>query len=327
MKKITNEEIIQRFREVHGDRYDYSKVIYKGRHTKVCIICPIHGEFWQTPGNHLNGHKCPKCAEKRKNSRTITAEEYKKRYYEKFGDSGYDLSLTEYVNTKKKIKVICHEETDGVEHGFFYTKPYDLMKGRGCPKCYEKRRGKWHFSNTEEFIMKARKIHGNKYDYSKVEYRGVKTKVCIICPMHGEFWQTPNDHLSGKGCSHCKESKMEKEVGKILIEKNVLFETQKTFDWLKMNSGKHQYIDFYLPEYNVAIECQGQQHFIPTTFGGDYDGNEMLEKTKNRDKNKHKLCTEHGIKLYYINFDDNFSDAVNRIYETENNTEPVNSEC
>ena len=55
----------------------------------------------------------------------------------------------------------------------------------------------------EEFIEKARQVHGDKYDYSKVEYKNNKTKICIVCPIHGEFWQRPNDHLNGRGCDKC----------------------------------------------------------------------------------------------------------------------------
>lgn len=61
-KKITNQELIERFKKIHGNKYNYSRVDYISMHTKVCIICPIHGEFWQTPHNHLKGQNCQKCA-------------------------------------------------------------------------------------------------------------------------------------------------------------------------------------------------------------------------------------------------------------------------
>lgn len=118
---------------------------------------------------------------------------------------------------------------------------------------------------TEEFLKKAKEIHGNKYDYSKVEYTGNKFKVCIICPEHGEFWQKPNDHLSGRGCPKCKSSHLERET-RILLEKNqIKYEEQKTFEWLKLK--KQQYLDFYLPQYSIAIECQGEQHFQKSGWG------------------------------------------------------------
>lgn len=119
---------------------------------------------------------------------------------------------------------------------------------------------------TEQFIEKARQIHGDKYDYSKVEYVNNKTNVCIICPEHGEFWQTPHNHLKGKGCPICSESKLEKKVRNFLIENKIKFETEKTFEWLK-NEGQLR-LDFYLPDYNIAIECQCEQHFKPIDFAG-----------------------------------------------------------
>lgn len=117
----------------------------------------------------------------------------------------------------------------------------------------------------EEFIAKARHIHGDKYDYSKVEYKGMHTKVCIICPEHGEFWQTPHHHLKGCGCELCSESKLERKV-KFILEENKIenYKRQYRTSWLNKQS-----LDFYLPDYNIAIECQGEQHFLPVKhFGG-----------------------------------------------------------
>lgn len=75
------------------------------------------------------------------------------------------------------------------------------MRGQGCPKCYGRNK------STEEFILEAKLVHGNKYDYSKAQYKTNQTKVCIICPEHGEFWQTPNNHVNHKrGCPVCNLS-------------------------------------------------------------------------------------------------------------------------
>ena len=67
-KKITQEEFIEKARLIHGNKYDYSKIVYINARTKVCIICPIHGEFWQTPHSHLNNHGCPACGKNVNNS-------------------------------------------------------------------------------------------------------------------------------------------------------------------------------------------------------------------------------------------------------------------
>lgn len=123
-KKLTQEEFISKAKQIHGGKYNYSKVKYINNRTKICIICPKHGEFWQNPHNHL--------------------------------------------------------------------------KGAGCSYCTSN-----HNYNTTEFVEKAKLVHGNKYDYSKVQYKGNKCKICVICPKHGEFWQIAGEHLKGHGCSKC----------------------------------------------------------------------------------------------------------------------------
>jgi hypothetical protein len=125
MKKLTTEDIVNRFKKVHGERYDYRKVVYTGCNEKVNIICPEHGMFKQLVGNHSKGHGCKQC------------------YYE-----------------RKTL-------------------------------------------SKEEFIERAKKVHGERYDYSKVIYTGYDEKVNIICPEHGMFKQTVANHLSGQGCPLC----------------------------------------------------------------------------------------------------------------------------
>ena len=279
------EEFVKRAREVHGDKYDYSKVEYKNANTKVCIICPIHGEFWQLPTGHLNGQGCQRCY----GNNISNTEEFIENAKKIHGDK-YDYSKVDYKNNKVKVCIICPE------HGEFWQKPNGHLSGNGCKKCSYVERGKNKSKTTEQFIEAAKQIHGNKYDYSKVDYKNNHTKVCIICPEHGEFWQKPNNHLTNKqDCPKCKQSKLEKELALWLQSKNINYVTQKKFEWLK---SKQNYLrlDFYLPDYNVAIECQGGQHFFQVEhFGGE----EAFKKQQIWDKLKKKLCNEHGIKMIY----------------------------
>ena len=167
-KKLEN--FVKKAREVHGDKYDYSKVEYTNNYTKVCIICPEHGEFWQAPNNHINQKQgCPKCSHR---SYKLSNEEFTIKAKEIHGNK-YDYSKVDYVNNRTKVCIICPE------HGEFWQTPYKHLNKQGCPRCYGNIK-----SNTEEFIAKAREVHGNKYDYSKVEYSGCENKVCIICPEH-----------------------------------------------------------------------------------------------------------------------------------------------
>ena len=298
-KKLTTKEFIEKAKEIHGDRYDYSKVNYVNSKTPVCIICPEHGEFYMKPTYHIfNKCDCQKCGEiKRINKRSLTTEEFINRAKKIHGDK-YDYSEVEYINNHTKVCIICPE------HGEFYMKPENhLILKQGCPKCY----GNVKLS-TEEFIKKAKEVHRDKYDYSKVEYINYETKVCIICPEHGEFWQTPHAHLNGQGCPHCLQSKLENSVLEILKKHNVSFECQKSFNWLVLERKLR--LDFYLPEYNLAIECQGMQHYKPIDGWG---GVKILNKIKKRDKIKKEKCIENGIRIIYIKYNDSIEYIENII--------------
>ena len=184
---------IEKATGVHGNKYDYSKVKFKTTKEPVCIICPEHGEFWQTPRSHMDGSGCPKCSYlKRTMQCTKTTEQFIKEAKETHGNK-YDYSKVEYIDSKTKVCIICPE------HGEFWQAPSSHLSGCGCRKCSKNAQKK----TTEQFIKEAKEIHGDKYDYSKVEYINNRTKVCIICPKHGEFWQTPESHLSGCGCRKC----------------------------------------------------------------------------------------------------------------------------
>ena len=196
-KVVDTNSFIIKAKEIHGDKYDYSKVIYNNSDKKVTIICPEHGEFEQTPANHThssNKRGCPKCGLiTRANKRKLTTEEFIKRAKEIHGDK-YDYSKVGYINSTKKVIIICPK------HGEYYMAPSNIIyqhNGQGCPKCSGFHR------TTEEFIHRAKEIHGDKYDYSKVEYTGCNNKVTIICKKHGYFKQLPNGHFNSYGCIDC----------------------------------------------------------------------------------------------------------------------------
>lgn len=191
------ENFIIKAREIHGDKYDYSKVNYINCDEKVCIICPEHGEFMQTPYIHLHGSACPQCGQlKSKKNKTLSDIDFIKKA-NNIHKSKYDYSKVNYINNRTKVCIICPE------HGEFMQTPSSHLSGRGCPQCANNNKLTFFNLTTEEFIDKAKNIQGNKYDYSKVKYINAKTKVCIICPEHGEFEQTPSSHLSGCGCPQC----------------------------------------------------------------------------------------------------------------------------
>jgi len=188
-KLLTTEIFIKRSIVIHKNKYDYSLVNYKNSRTKVKIICPIHGEFEQLPNNHLTGQICNECFKK---SKLLTNEIFIKRS-NIIHNNKYDYSLVEYKNNKTKVKIICPI------HGEFEQQPSKHLGGGGCRKCSIL----YKTLSLSEFIKKSKEMHGDKYDYSLVEYKNSQIKVKIICPIHGIFNQTPNSHLYGKGCKIC----------------------------------------------------------------------------------------------------------------------------
>jgi very-short-patch-repair endonuclease len=154
---------------------------------------------------------------------------------------------------------------------------------------------------TNEFIKKAKEVHGNKYDYSSCSYIAFSKKVCIFCNKHKSFfWQTPTNHLSGYGCPDCgyhrtNFSSAEEEIKEYLIKNNIEFIHQKRFDDCK--AQKKLIFDFYLPRHNTLIEYDGEQHYIEVSIWGGKLG---LEKRQFNDKIKTEYATSKGYKLLRI---------------------------
>ena len=242
--------------------------------------------------------------------RKLTQIEFIKKCILKYGNK-YDYSKVKYINSKVKVCIICHEKDEfGEEHGEFWQRPNDHLNGCGCPKCNDK-----YIPTTEEWIKKAKQVHGDKYDYSKTVYINSQTNICIICPEHGEFWQLPSTHLKGSGCPLCVGTHGEQYIMEFLNKNNIQFEFQKTFKWLKYR--KNLYLDFYLPELKCCIEFQGEQHYKPINFGSK-NKKELLSEFKliqKRDIVKEKLCRENNIRIFYIKYDElfNIENIINNI--------------
>lgn len=312
-----NTEFIGKAISIHGDKYDYSKVEYIKNSEKVCIVCPKHGEFWMTPHNHLQRRGCPVCAKiSRKEflnnyDRTSINEKTKEDFFAKANEKHsykYDYSKSEYVGHRIPMSIICPK------HGEFLMTPRQHLQGCGCYKCAKDNFSLKKRLGIDGFVEKARNIHGDKYDYSKVEYVDSFTKVCIICPEHGEFWQTPSAHIHlREGCPKCNESHLERLTRNILDNRSVAYISEcsrDTFPWLEL-----QTLDFYIPDINIAIECQGRQHFSDKAFSGRYRKRDFEYQIRN-DILKGKKCRENNVKLFYLV--DNISYALNSGIELYN---------
>jgi len=283
-----SEKFIEDSKIIHHNKYNYDNINYINIHTKVEIICNIHGTFLQKPLYHKN-HGCPECGKLSMKSKK-TKNDWLSDFVKIHGDK-YDYDKVNYINSKTKVEIICSE------HGSFLQRPMDHKNGTGCPECGKLKAIRVKNNIIEDFI----KIHKNVYDYSKVEYVDNKTKVEIICKQHGSFFQRPSSHRAGSGCPECKVSKGEREIYNILKSNDVVFETQYKFH--NCRSKYPLVFDFFLTEYNTCIEYDGIQHFQPIEKWG---GVKRYEMQKINDKIKNQFCKNNNIiliRIPYTNFD------------------------
>jgi ssDNA-binding Zn-finger/Zn-ribbon topoisomerase 1 len=203
-KRLDTNDFIQRAREAHGDKYDYSKVRYTGADTKVTITCPMHGDFSQRAADHLRGIGCRLCGNIEKSKKgNMGREAFVAKAIEKHGHH-YDYALVNFVNTKTQVTIICPE------HGKFRQTPDVHLRGCGCPVCRYIKSAKANALTVEQFKAKAKTVHRNRYDYSQVKYVNINTPVTIMCSDHGPFQQAPVSHLRRAGCPQCRIERLRK---------------------------------------------------------------------------------------------------------------------
>lgn len=302
---ITFNEFVSLSREINGNRYEYIK--FEGTRLlkeKVEIICKIHGIFSQKIEKHLRAKQnCPKCAKNYK----LNTDFFIKKAINKFGNK-YIYDKVDYKNAEDLIIIGCKA------HGYFTQKPGQHLYGTiGCNLCKIASK-----SNNERFIHRSKLKHGDLYDYSKVKYVNKSTRVCIICKNHGDFWQTPHEHLAGCGCQKCRLKSQTLLFNKLKekIHEEILFEIdKKVVSWI----GKQRF-DIYFPKYNITVEYNGEQHYrLVSLF--KFEGKD-LKKQQERDKRKRKLCKENNCFLFEVKYDyteDDFKQLVLNINNIINN--------
>lgn len=277
--------------EIHGKKYDYTKseLDYKGALKKITITCKKHGDFKQTPDNHVNdGKGCYQCGlDGHSLLFSRTQEEFIDLAKEIHGKK-YDYSLTEYKGADRKITIICKE------HGRWRQFASSHLKGHDCPSCI----GNAGLTQ-KEFVEKAIKQHGEIYNYHKVNYVNAHQKVKIECPVHGFFKQAPTDHIysTGKGCPICKETTGERKIRLFLEKQGISYKYQKRFKDCKHKTTLP--FDFYLPDSKMLIEFDGIQHSEPVLIWG---GEKALKSQKKRDELKNKFAFENNYNLIRINY-------------------------
>jgi len=236
---------ITKARKIHGERYDYSSVSYINSKTKVIIICREHGEFQQTPSNHLCNFNCQRCSNNFKlNTQTFIEKA------EQVHENRYDYSRVDYINTDTQVIILCKK------HGEFNQTPYfHINRKCGCPKCSNNVK-----LELFEFIDKANQVHNNKYNYSKVEYINNREPIIIICKKHGEFRQQPFVHLLRHSCPSCI-NKTEFKFYNTIKKFYPTLKRQYKVEWCK--NKLYLPFDFVIEDLNIIIELDGEQHFTP----------------------------------------------------------------
>lgn len=293
---LNQQEFLKRANILHNNIYDYSKSHYVNMHTKVCIICSKHGEFWQRPADHLNKKhptSCPTCSLKRPKMNT---EKFIKKA-QTLHHAKYSYDKTIYKGSHTKVCIICPV------HGDFFMNATNHLSGQGCPKCGISRRKNNQKMTEQKFRNLAYLIHDKKYSYEKDffdNYSNQKSKVKITCPVHGDFYQSVGGHINmHNGCPKCTlaQSHLEEEVGNFLTNilhiQNVITRTKNIIKPLEL--------DIYLPDYHIAIEVNGL--YWHSTAHTRISSSYHLNKTT--------LCEEKGIHLIHIYEDDwNFKQDI-----------------
>lgn len=278
----TTEDFITKARDFWGDKYDYEKVDYLSNNDKVTITCRKHGDFVQRPHSHLIGYEgCTKCHGKGKIDKAIFIEKATEKHEGKF-----DYSEVVFKSLDSDVTVICPT------HGIFRQKAKNHLRS-GCPRC-----GGSGQLTTQDFVNKARQIHGDLYDYSHTLYSISNANVQIDCPYHGQFDQRASHHLQGHGCPTCRQSRGEFRIEQKLKLLGVEFEQQKRFSDCRQD--RHLPFDFFIANRGI-IEFQGEQHFRPVDFG---NGESDYAAIRRRDEIKESYCSDNGIPMLIIRFDE-----------------------
>ena len=282
MRKLTRSEFIEKANLKHDFEYDYCLVEYVNNKTKVTIICEEDGPFDQIPANHLSGAKCPDCAHREMMDKQRKTKEGFVEDANIIYENKYNYDKVVYVNNHTKVIIHCDE------HGDFEQTPKDHLNSiTGCKQCGTKSRAKKRSLTTEQFLENATNIHGDLYDYSKIEYVNNHTKVEIICKRHDSFWQTPNSHVDRKAkCPDCQKE----------VERNLTRKTTEEF--IEQANGKYNHDRYSFSK--VVYNGDRNNVIIICKFHGEFEmrANSVMKAHECRKcVDRHKYTTEEFIEI------------------------------
>lgn len=291
--------MLEKARKVHGDKYDYTKVVYKTAQVKIEIVCPSHGPFWQSSDAHVNGRGCPACGREKSKATAHLSTSTQEEYLEKVGKvhgNYYSYDKTKYLGRTKDIIITCPV------HGDFQQKASNHLIGAGCPICGIEKAHAHYLQTTNDFITKSKKVHGDKYDYSISEYKGKDHPVIVNCKTHGPFLlKKAHHHYLGHqtGCPKCSmsgTSKQEQALAEYVAslftgdeKEEILFNTRTFIKPLEL--------DILVQSRKIAIEYNGS--YWHSTQAGK-SPRYHLEKTKAVESRGYQLI--HVMEYEWINY-------------------------
>jgi hypothetical protein len=266
-------------------------IFYKDTVHSYKFHCSTHGDYYKSPQLIRAGFSgCPNCAV----NAMKPLEYYQDYLYEKTSGAITIKTNEEFPCQSRIYTFICST------HGEFRKRLDFVIKHTYCKKC-----GRNGRMTEEEFKKRANEIHNYEFDYCNSIYKNYDHALEIICKKHGSFFQTPNSHLSGSACPKCSSSRGEKRIRKILQQYEVSYLEQKTFNGC-ISKNKLRF-DFYLPQYNCAIEFHGIQHYLPVRWSQKQSKQEVIDihnLVKERDEIKRQYCKENSIRLLEIKYTD-----------------------
>lgn len=305
-------DFINRANEIHNHFYDYSKSKYITAKTIIEIICPLHGSFNILPTNHISLKRgCSECKKENKQPNVTNLKEFI-RQANMIHNNQYDYSKTIYENTFKPVTIICQI------HGEFLQRPTNHIQGLGCSECGNLKRTNKKLSSTENFIQKSKALWGNIYDYTNSDYIHSDKELIVLCKKHGEFKVTPHNHLRLVGCFQCTKennmSKGERIIYEFLLNNNIKFQQEYKFtDCINPKTNTLLRFDFYLLDYDILIEYDGEYHYRERK-----DRIDSLKEQQIRDSIKTKYCIDNNIRLIRISYLDNINQVLSSTLKYDN---------
>lgn len=264
MPKRINENsykiFVEKARALWGDTYDYPEnQAYLGSKEKLKIICKVHGEFLKSPNQLLKVPKsgCKRCGiERRVDASRLDGNEELAKLQELFPTyADFAFEGGTYTKVTDKVSFFCPE------HGKQSVRLSALKTGVGCGVCNTLKGLENRKLSLEEFLARAKAVHGDRYDYSKSVYKSTQTDIEIVCKEHGAFWQNTYHHMKGSGCPRC-----------FFDSRSEVFLPFTTFlsRAVEVHGDRYTYSDTGYTGVNSEVEIRCKEHGVFLQRGSDH---------------------------------------------------------